>query len=151
MPPTPSTPTTSNAKRKLPQKNKYLYDKFKYGLEYETLIYSPRVTSLYEVEKQRLNSQGVSVACKCDLTKDIFNSKFDKEKTAPYRKFIQESIQARAISENANDIKIRYEFGSSWVKCPIVSEDQNEWIITHDDSVQSNPPHLENLYHFIII
>jgi hypothetical protein len=130
----------STIKRKLPQKNKYLYDKFKYGVEYETLVYSPRIKVLYESEKQRLNSQGYTINYKCDLTKETFNSKYDKEKTSPYRRFVQESIQERATAENATDIKIRYELASSWVKCPVISEDQNEWIITHDGSVQSNPP-----------
>ena len=130
----------SSTKRKLPQKNKYLFDKFKYGLEYETLVYSPRIKALYETEKDRLNSQGYTVNYICDLTKDTFNSKYDKEKTSPYRKFVQESIQERATTENASDVKIRYEQSSSWVKCPVVSEDKPEWIITHDGSVQSNPP-----------
>jgi hypothetical protein len=130
----------SSTKRKLPQKNKYLFDKFKYGLEYETLVYSPRIKALYETEKDRLNSQGYTVNYKCDITKDIFNSKYDKEKTSPYRKFVQESIQERALAENATDVNIRYEQSSSWVKCPVVSVDKPEWIITHDSSVQSNPP-----------
>jgi len=132
--------SSTRTKRKLSQKNTYLFDKFKYGLEYETLVYSPRIKALYESEKQRLNSQGVTVNYKCDLTKDTFNSKYDKEKTGPYRRFVQESIQERATAENAIDVNIRYELSSSWVKCPVVSEDKPEWIITHDSSVQSNPP-----------
>lgn len=142
----------SSTKRKLPQKNKYLFDKFKYGLEYETLVYSPRIKALYETEKDRLNSQGFTVNYKCDLTKDTFNSKYDKEKTAPYRRFVQESIQERATAENATDVNIRYEQSSSWVKCPVVSVDKPEWIITHDSSVQSNPPPPREfipLYHHI--
>jgi hypothetical protein len=134
-----SPPTDSKTKTTAKRGANYK-DKFKYGLEYETLVYSPRIKALYEAEKQRLNSLGTVVSYKCDLTKDTFNSKYDKEKTAPYRRFVQESIQERATADNATDVNIRYEFASSWVKCPVVSEDKPEWIITHDGSVESNPP-----------
>jgi heterodisulfide reductase subunit B len=133
--------SSSDSKLKTTAKRGTNYkDKFKYGLEYETLVYSPRIKTLYETEKQRLNTEQFAITYKCDLTKDTFNSKSDKEKTAPYRRFVQESIQERATAENASDVNIRYEFRSSCVKCPVISEDKPEWIITHDSSVQSNPP-----------
>jgi hypothetical protein len=129
----------SKTKRKLSQANSHLYDKFKYGLEYETLVYSPAVIATYNSEYERLKQSTEHIRRHCELSKDTFEAPSKKAASSPYRKFIQESITARAASENAEDMKVRYETYASWVICPYTSEDQHEWIVTHDESVESNP------------
>lgn len=129
----------SKTKRKFPQSNSHLYDKFKYGLEYETLVYSPTVVAIYNIEYERLKQSTEYIRPSCELTKEIFEATSTKKSSVPYRKFIQESISSRASSENVEDINVRYETNASWSICPHISKDQHEWIVTYDGSVESNP------------
>ena len=126
----------SKTKRKLSQSNSHLYDKFKYGLEYETLVHSPAVVATYNSEYERLKQSTEYIRPSCELTKATFEASSKKTAASPYRKFIQESISSRA----ADDINVRYETYASWSICPHTDEDQHEWIVTYDESVESNPP-----------
>ena len=139
---------------KVPSRKSNIYsirEQFKYGLEYETLVYSPKLHALHETERenvsaheQELLANGLYEFEDCTLTTDIYNSENHKEQSIPYRKFIKESIESRAAS--LPDINTRFEW--STYNCPRTQK-TDEWIVTFDGSVEVNPDGAIPLYHSV--
>ena len=118
-----------------------LYNQFKYGLEYETLVYSEEFHQNHDINTLELEEQpsiSDDSIMPCDFNKKVNDSDND----ILFRKLLKDSIQSKVAEKKYKDIHVKYawEYNFEKANCPLDGVDDIEaWIVTYDGSVKSNP------------
>ena len=118
-----------------------LYNSFKYGLEYETLVKTEELHQMHDIYRLEYEDEPSNSGdtMPCDMNKKILN--YDNE--ILFRKLLKESIESKIADKKYKDIHMKYQWDYNNLEnanCPLDDvSDIEAWIVTYDGSVKSNP------------